>query len=66
MSKPKNMPSDYEPCGDCGYDHSYEYEKAYAWHNDRQFLLEEGKYIPFQPITEAEQARFPSVEPKEK
>ena len=39
--KPANMPSDYEPCGDCGFDHSYEYEQAYAWHNDRQFLQEE-------------------------
>lgn len=24
--------SDYEACGDCGFDHSYEYEQAYQWH----------------------------------
>lgn len=26
------LPSDYEECGDCGYDHDYEYEAAAAWH----------------------------------
>ena len=23
---------DYEQCGDCGYDHAYEYAEAKAWH----------------------------------
>lgn len=23
---------DYEPCGDCGFDHAYEYEEAHGWH----------------------------------
>lgn len=23
---------DYEPCGDCGFDHAYEYADAIAWH----------------------------------
>jgi hypothetical protein len=26
------FPSDYEPCGDCGYDHDYEPRHAYEWH----------------------------------
>ena len=26
------LPSDYEACGDCGFDHGYEYEQAAAWH----------------------------------
>ena len=26
------FPSDYEPCGECGYDHSYEYGPAHKWH----------------------------------
>jgi len=25
-------PCDYEPCGDCNYDHEYEYPEAYKWH----------------------------------
>ena len=25
---------DYESCGDCGFDHGYEYEQAYKWHMD--------------------------------
>lgn len=31
-------PSDYEACGDCGYDHGYEQEEARRWHatNDRK------------------------------
>jgi hypothetical protein len=27
-----DLPEDYEPCGDCGYDHDYEYEQAHSWH----------------------------------
>lgn len=27
-----NIPDDYEPCGDCGFDHGYDYESAHAWH----------------------------------
>lgn len=26
------VPDDYESCGDCGYDHDYEYEQAHSWH----------------------------------
>lgn len=26
--------SDYEACGDCGFDHSYEYAEAKQWHLD--------------------------------
>ena len=29
---PNLQVSDYEPCGDCGFDHDYEYPQAYAWH----------------------------------
>jgi len=28
--------SDYEPCGDCGYDHSYEQQEAYDWHSKKE------------------------------
>jgi len=28
------MCKDYEPCGDCGYDHEYEPEEAYEWHKN--------------------------------
>jgi len=30
----ENLPSDYEPCGYCGFDHGYEYEEAYKWHKE--------------------------------
>ena len=35
------VPSDYEPCGYCGFDHSYEYAQALAWHkkNDPRGLI---------------------------
>jgi hypothetical protein len=26
------IPSDYEKCGECEFDHDYEYEQAFAWH----------------------------------
>lgn len=26
------LPTDYEVCGECGYDHGYDYEEAYKWH----------------------------------
>lgn len=26
------FPSDYEPCGDCGFDHAYEQGDAHEWH----------------------------------
>jgi hypothetical protein len=26
-------PSDYEACGNCGWDHNYEPEEAHAWHH---------------------------------
>lgn len=32
MEALSELPSDYESCGDCGYDHSYEYEEAYKVH----------------------------------
>jgi len=28
----KRVPSDYEPCGECGFDHSYEQNEAANWH----------------------------------
>jgi len=28
----KPLPSDYEACGDCGFDHSYEPAEAHEWH----------------------------------
>lgn len=30
----EDRPADYEACGYCGFDHSYEYEAAYRWHTD--------------------------------
>jgi hypothetical protein len=28
----EEITDDYESCGDCEYDHSYEYEQAYQWY----------------------------------
>lgn len=28
------LPSDYEACGECGFDHDYEYEQAHKWHTE--------------------------------
>ncbi len=28
------LPSDYEPCGECGWDHEYEPAMAVAWHKE--------------------------------
>jgi hypothetical protein len=28
------LPADYETCGDCGFDHGYEYEEAAKWHTE--------------------------------
>lgn len=30
--KGTELPEDYEVCGYCGFDHSYEYESAHKWH----------------------------------
>jgi len=29
----EKLPSDYEPCGDCGYDHAYEQDEAVKTHS---------------------------------
>jgi hypothetical protein len=29
-----DKPSDYEPCGYCGFDHEYEYAEAHKWHSE--------------------------------
>lgn len=40
-SKSKKEPlDDYEPCGDCGFDHSYEQQEAYDWHKKHKNLDE--------------------------
>ena len=26
------VPEDYEACGECGFDHSYEWQEAHNWH----------------------------------
>lgn len=28
------VPPDYETCGECGFDHSYEYEQAHKAHSE--------------------------------
>jgi hypothetical protein len=28
------LPEDYEPCGECGYDHAYEYTEAWKAHHE--------------------------------
>ena len=30
----ENLPIDYEPCGECGFDHSYEPAQAAQWHSE--------------------------------
>jgi uncharacterized membrane protein YgaE (UPF0421/DUF939 family) len=34
----QELPSDYEPCGECNFDHSYEYEEAHKWHKEHSEL----------------------------
>lgn len=29
-----DLPEDYEPCGDCGFDHGYEQDEAVRAHNN--------------------------------
>lgn len=36
MEELLSVPHDYEPCGDCGYDHSYEQQEAYNWHSQNE------------------------------
>lgn len=36
--------SDYEPCGDCGFDHNYEQEGAMRWHREDDTLR---AYMPW-------------------
>jgi len=38
----EELPNDYESCGECGYDHSYEYEEAHTIHMkiEREFAKE--------------------------
>lgn len=38
------LPDDYEECGDCGFDHSYEYPHAHKWHieNPCSYCVYEG------------------------
>lgn len=33
-NKLTRLPDDYESCGDCGFDHSYESEHAAQWHTE--------------------------------
>ena len=30
----ESLPIDFEECGYCGFDHEYEYESAYKWHEE--------------------------------
>ena len=32
LSKKPSLPADYEACGQCGFDHSYEQQEAHNWH----------------------------------
>lgn len=34
--KVSRLPSDYETCGDCGFDHDYEAPEAVTWHKAKQ------------------------------
>ena len=34
MNMKSEIPSDYEACGECGFDNAYEYEKTYQWHKE--------------------------------
>lgn len=42
------LPIDYEPCGQCGFDHSYEQEEAIRWHraNDLRETEQLQEYPP--------------------
>jgi len=32
------LPSDYEACSECGFDHEYEYEEAAKWHKENNLV----------------------------
>jgi hypothetical protein len=32
--RPGELPPDYETCGDCGFDHDYDYTADAAWHTE--------------------------------
>lgn len=34
------LPDDYETCGQCGFDHSYEQREAEAWHSKHEPMYE--------------------------
>lgn len=34
VNENEELPSDYEECGYCGFDHTYDYEHAVAWHTE--------------------------------
>lgn len=37
--KPEPKPADYEECGVCGFDHSYEHQEASDWHRYNNYWL---------------------------
>jgi hypothetical protein len=41
--KPNPLPDDFEECGDCGFDHDYEYELAAAWHIEHLDSIIDGR-----------------------
>ncbi len=45
---------DYEPCGYCGFDHSYEYEDASRWH--REYDPEQRIYASMEALAELSSA----------
>lgn len=40
------LPQDYQPCGECGFDHAYEPEEANASHQAQAELLQNYDYSP--------------------
>jgi len=35
MNDDNELPEDYEPCDECGYDHAYEEDEAYLAHLEK-------------------------------
>ena len=41
-----DLPADYEPCGECGFDHSYEQEEAVKSHAAHEEMMKDYDYEP--------------------
>jgi hypothetical protein len=50
----EQLTEDYEGCGDCGFDHEYERERANTWH-----LAHPCSYCKYDPVTQLHEVKCP-------